>query len=90
MTLHVRVVFCLWAHTVIFLKKRMFSDMLLKTKIHLINLNKSSTSHFTKASLHEFTDLHVKLTFYVGTKEHRCKGGGMGRNKHIISITVFS
>ncbi len=39
-----------------------------KTKIHLINLIKSSTSHFTKVSLHDFTDLHMKLAFYGGTK----------------------
>ncbi len=55
----------------------MFSVMLLKTKIHLINLNKSSTSHFTKVSLHDFTDLHMKLAFYGGTKEHRWKGGAI-------------
>ncbi len=55
-----------------------------------INLNKSSTSHFTKLSLHDFTDLHVKLGFYGGTKEHRWKEGGMGRNNRFISITVFS
>ncbi len=65
----------------------MFPVMLLKTKIHLINLNKSSTSCFTKVSLH---DLHMKLAFYGGTKEHRWKGGGMGRNNRFISITVFS
>ncbi len=48
----------------------MFSVTLLKTKIRIINLNKSSTSHFTKVSLHDFTDLRVKLAFYGGTKEH--------------------
>ncbi len=42
----------------------MFSVTLLKTKILLINLNKSSTSHFTKISLHDFTDLQVKMGFY--------------------------
>ncbi len=58
----------------------MFSVTLLKTKIHLINLNKSSTSHFTKVSLHEFTDLHVKFTFYGGTKEHcAVKGAEWGQ-----------
>ncbi len=62
----------------------MFSVMLLKRKIHLINLNKSSTSHFTNVSLHDFTDLHMKLAFYGGTKEHRWKGGGI-----VFSITVF-
>ncbi len=68
----------------------MFSVTLLKTKIYLINLNKSSTSHFTKVSLHDFTDFHMKLAFYGRTKEHRWKGGGMGRNNCFISITVFS
>ncbi len=68
----------------------MFSVTLLKTKIHLINLNKSSTSHYTKVSLHDFTDLHMKLVFYGGTKEHCKKKGGMGRNNRLISITVFS
>ncbi len=68
----------------------MFSAALLKTKILLINLNKSSTSHFTKVSLHYFTDLHMKLAFYGGTKEHRWKGGRMGCNNRFISITVFS
>ncbi len=68
----------------------MFSVTLLKTKIHLINLNKSSTSHFTKVLLHEFTDLHMKLAFYGGTKEPCWKRGGMGRNNRFISITVFS
>ncbi len=46
---------------------------LLTTTIHLINLNKSTTSHFTKVSLHDFTDLHMKLGFYRGTKDE-----GMG------------
>ncbi len=43
----------------------MFSVMRLKTKIDLINLNKSSKSHFTKVSLHDFTDLHMQLAFYI-------------------------
>ncbi len=38
------------------------------------NLLKSSTSHFTKVLLHDFTDLHMKLAFYGGTKEHRRNG----------------
>ncbi len=50
------------------------------------NQLKSSTSHFTKVSLHDFTDLLMKLAFYGGTKEHRWKG----RNNCFISITVFS
>ncbi len=58
----------------------MFSVMLLITKINQINLNKLSTSHFTKISLHDFTDLHMKLAFYGGKKEHRWKGDGMERN----------
>ncbi len=70
--MYVRVVFCLSAYTVSFPRKRMFSVALLKTKIHLINFNKSSMTH-------DFTDLHVKLAFYGGTKEHRWKGGGMGQ-----------
>ncbi len=41
-------------------------------------------------SLHDFTDLHIKLAFYGGTKEHRWKGGGMGRNNRFITIAVFS
>ncbi len=53
-------------------------------------LNKSSASHFTKVSLYGFTDLHMKWAFYGGTKEHRWKEGGMGRNIRFISITVFS
>ncbi len=65
------------AYTVIFLRKRMFCVTLLKTKIHLINLNKSSTSHFTKVSLHDFTDLHMKLAFYGGTKEHWAEWGAI-------------
>ncbi len=44
---------------------------LLTTTTQLINLNKSSTAHFTKVSLH---DLHMKLAFYGGTKEHRRNG----------------
>ncbi len=48
-------VLSLSAYTVIFLRKHMFSVTLLKT--HLINLNKSSTSRFTKVSFHDFTDL---------------------------------
>ncbi len=52
----------------------MFSVTLLTTTIHLINLNKSSTSHFAKVTLHDFTDLHVKMGFYGGTKEHRWNG----------------
>ncbi len=66
----------------------MFSVTLLKT--HLINLNKSSTSRFTKVSFHDLSDLRMKLAFYGGTKEHRWKERGMGRNNRFISITVFS
>ncbi len=65
------------SYTLIFLRKRMFFVTLLKTKIHLINLNKSSTSHFTQVLLHDFTDLHMKLAFCGGTKEHRWKWGGL-------------
>ncbi len=54
------------------------------------NQIESSTSHFTKVSLHDFTDLHMKLAFYRGTKEHRWKECGIERNNHFISITVFS
>ncbi len=57
----------------------MFSVTLLKTKIHIINLNKTSTSHFTKVSLHDFTDLHVKLAFFGGTKEHYI---GLSKKSH--------
>ncbi len=40
--------------------------------------------------LHDFTDLHMELAFYGGTKERRWKEGGMGRNNRFISFTVFS
>ncbi len=76
------------ANTVIFLRKRVVT--LLKTKIHLINLNKSNTSRFTEVWFHDFTDLRMKLGFYGGTKEHRWKECGTGRNNRFISITVFS
>ncbi len=68
----------------------MFYVTLLKTKIHLIKLNKSSTSHCTKVTLHDFTDFHMKLAFYRGTKEHRWKECGIERNNRFISITVVS
>ncbi len=55
----------------------MFSVMLLKTKKQLINLNKSSTSHLTKVSLHYFTDLHMKLAFCGETKELWRKEGAI-------------
>ncbi len=58
--------------------------------INKLNQLESSTSHFAKLSLHDFADLHVKLGFYGGTKEHRWKGGGMGLKHRFISITVFS
>ncbi len=80
----------LCAYTTIFLTEEADVHAFVKKKIHLINLNKSSTSHFTKVWLHDFTDLHMKLAFYGGTNEHRWKGGGMGCNNRFISITVFS
>uniref|UniRef100_A0A8C2CX25 Acylamino-acid-releasing enzyme n=1 Tax=Cyprinus carpio TaxID=7962 RepID=A0A8C2CX25_CYPCA len=36
------------------------------------------TSHFAKVVLHDFTDLHMKLGFYGGTKEQRWKRGWNG------------
>ncbi len=62
----------------------------LKTLINLINFNNSSTSNFAKVTLHDFTDLHVKMGFYGGVKAHCWKGGGMGRHNRFISIIVFS
>ncbi len=41
-------------------------------------------SHFAKVTLHDFTDLHVKIGFYGGL--HRWKGGGMWCNNRFISI----
>ncbi len=70
-------------------EQRKFSFTLLKTGHH-ININKSSTSHFMKVTLHDFTDLHVKLGFYGGAKAHHWKGGGMERNNRFILIIVFS
>ncbi len=50
---------------------------ILKTLINLINFNNSSKSHFVKVTLHDFTDLHVKMVFYE-VKAHCWKGGGNG------------
>ncbi len=60
----------------------MFSVTHFKTKIHLINLNKSSTSHFTKVSLHVFTYLHIELAFpfmeeQKSTAEKVAEGGAI-------------
>ncbi len=65
---------------------RKFSFALLKTLINLIN---SSTSHFAKVTLHDFTDLHVKMGFYGGVKAHSSKGDGMGHDNRFISIIEF-
>ncbi len=54
--------------------------------INLINLK---NSHFAKLSLHDFTDLHVKLGFYGGTKVHRWKGGGMVRKFFNHDYCIF-
>ncbi len=55
------------------------------------NMNKSnqlesSTSHFSKLSWHDWTDLLVKLW---RNKSAPLERGGMGRNNRFISITVF-
>ncbi len=42
-------------------KQREFSFALLKTRTNLIKINKSSTSHFAKITLHDYTDLDVKF-----------------------------
>ncbi len=49
-------------------EQRKFSFVLLQTLINLINFNNSSTSNFAKVTLHDFTDLHVKMGFYEGVK----------------------
>lgn len=52
-------------------------------------MNKSSTSCAATATLHDFTDMHVKLGFAEMNRElMRIAGKGAGYN-HIISI-VFS
>ncbi len=58
--------------------------------INTFNQLESSLSHFSKLSLHDLTDLHVKLGFYGGTNVHCWKGGRIGRNNCFLSITVFS
>ncbi len=55
-----------------------------KTLINLINFNNSSTSNFAKVTLHNLTDLHVKMGFYGGVKAHCWKGAEWG------AIIVFS
>ncbi len=71
-------------------EQRKLSSRFLKTLINLINFNNSSTSNFAKVTLHDFTDLHVKMGFYGGVKAHCWKGGGMGRHNRFIAIIVFS
>ncbi len=77
------------AYNVIFQRKRMFSVTLLTTTLHLINLNKSSASHFAKVTLHDFTDLHVKIGFYGGTKEHRNGAQSFYLDYCIFKIVVY-
>ncbi len=60
---------------------------LLKTKIHLINLNKSCMSHFTKVPLHDCIDLNMKVAFSERAPLER---GWDSAIYHFILITVFS
>ncbi len=60
----------------------------IKTLINLINFNNSSTSNFAKVTMHDFTDLHVKMGFYGGVKAHCWKGGRHSFLDHCIFIIV--
>ncbi len=77
-------------HNILLRKQRKFSFALFKNINKSNHFNNSSTSNFAKVTLHDFTDLHVKMGFYGGVKAHCWKGGGMGRHNRFISIIVFS
>ncbi len=64
----------------------MFSVTLLKTKIHLFNLNKSSVSHLLKS---RYMILLICTSNWLFMEEQKSTTG-KGRNNYFISIIVFS
>ncbi len=49
----------------------------------------ASTSNFAKLTLHDFTDLHVKMGFYGGVKAHCWKGGRNGAPQSFSRLLYF-